>query len=378
MIVPTCEGAERMLRPSSLNELVLPKLLVWSFERRRLLWGALPPRPTPIPDSAVRQKLVQAILSEGQTQQKLLNELAESGAKVVHDVLSAWTRDGVYLYDGARWRQNPDPAGRPTGCRRQGARHPHYRRPVRQGCQRQRTSLCLRRFERRGNGHAPARVHPAVHGYAGTFRGRIPRSATRRCSNSAIHRSPLHSDSPGPLAKETNAPVRRSIDEAIALLQLADPDPKVQIAAVQQLAELKSIGSLDNIKRLMNKPGCPADVVKACQRATHVIEQHISFVNFIGTIFHGLSLGSILLVVALGLAITFGLMGIINMAHGEMIAVGAYTCYVVQKSLGRASDFPSRCPFSFGGKMLEFRAAHSRLQRDGLVVRELFSLRAFL
>jgi urea transport system permease protein len=64
-------------------------------------------------------------------------------------------------------------------------------------------------------------------------------------------------------------------------------------------------------------------------------------VNFFGTIFHGLSLGSILLVVALGLAITFGLMGIINMAHGEMIAVGAYTCYVVQNLFGTGLDFPS-------------------------------------
>jgi urea transport system permease protein len=77
-------------------------------------------------------------------------------------------------------------------------------------------------------------------------------------------------------------------------------------------------------------------------------------VNFIGTIFHGLSLGSILLVVALGLAITFGLMGIINMAHGEMIAVGAYTCYVVQNIFGSGFGFSITLPFSFGGKMLSF------------------------
>jgi urea transport system permease protein len=109
-----------------------------------------------------------------------------------------------------------------------------------------------------------------------------------------------------------------------------------------------------NIKALMLKPGCPGDVVKACRSAVGVIGNHIAFVNFVGTIFHGLSLGSILLVVALGLAITFGLMGIINMAHGEMIAVGAYTCYVVQNIFGTGFGFSITLPISFGGKMLSF------------------------
>jgi urea transport system permease protein len=168
------------------------------------------------------------------------------------------------------------------------------------------------------------------------------------------------------LAKETNAAVRRTMDEAIALLQLADADPKVEMTAVQHLAELKSIGSVDNIKKLMNKPGCPPNVVKACQQATHVIENHISFVNFIGTIFHGLSLGSILLVVALGLAITFGLMGIINMAHGEMIAVGAYTCYVVQNIFGSGFGFSITLPISFGGKNAQFGLHIPGLNATGL------------
>ncbi len=50
-------------------------------------------------DSAVRQDLVHTLLSEGEEQQKLLSGLADSGAKIVHDVLTAWTRDGVYLYE---------------------------------------------------------------------------------------------------------------------------------------------------------------------------------------------------------------------------------------------------------------------------------------
>jgi len=62
-------------------------------------------------------------------------------------------------------------------------------------------------------------------------------------------------------------------------------------------------------------------------------------VNFFGTLFRGLSAGSILLVVSLGLAITFGLMGVINMAHGEMITVGAYATYITQNIFGDGMHF---------------------------------------
>src|ERR1700728_1960563 len=72
---------------------------VW-FLSGGIIFGCFSACADPIPDSVVREKLVQTILSEGQVQQKLLNDLAESGAKVVHDVLTAWVRDGVYLYDG--------------------------------------------------------------------------------------------------------------------------------------------------------------------------------------------------------------------------------------------------------------------------------------
>ena len=95
-------------------------------------------------------------------------------------------------------------------------------------------------------------------------------------------------------------------------------------------------------------------MIKAARHAADSIQSHIWWVNFFGTIFRGVSLGSILLVVALGLAITFGLMGVINMAHGEMIAVGAYTSYVVQNLFGTGFSFAVSLPFSFMGKQLGF------------------------
>src|SRR5271170_2838837 len=110
------------------------------------------------------------------------------------------------------------------------------------------------------------------------------------------------------------------------------------------------MGAADTLKRLADKKDCPPQVAQAARTAISAIEAHISRVNFFGTIFRGLSLGSILLVVALGLAITFGLMGIINMAHGEMIAIGAYTSYVVQNLFGTGFSFAVTLPFNLAGK----------------------------
>ena len=63
------------------------------------------------------------------------------------------------------------------------------------------------------------------------------------------------------------------------------------------------------------------------------IESRLATGEMIGRVFSGVSLGSILLLAALGLAITYGLMGVINMAHGELIMIGAYATYVVQNLL---------------------------------------------
>ncbi len=73
-----------------------------------------------------------------------------------------------------------------------------------------------------------------------------------------------------------------------------------------------------------------AQVNAAVAKALKSIEQRVENFQFVDKLFFGLSLGSVLLLAAIGLAITFGVMGVINMAHGEMIMLGAYTTYVVQ------------------------------------------------
>jgi urea transport system permease protein len=144
------------------------------------------------------------------------------------------------------------------------------------------------------------------------------------------------------LLVEPEARIRLALREAIAFTQLKSTDKAVRLAALAELRTLHTLSSTDLLTATMNeaKAAGDAEIAEAARVALVAVESHRSTVNFFGTIFRGLSLGSILLVLALGLAITFGLMGVINMAHGEMIAVGAYTTYLVQNIFGPGIVIP--------------------------------------
>jgi urea transport system permease protein len=135
---------------------------------------------------------------------------------------------------------------------------------------------------------------------------------------------------------ETEPKAVLALREAIALVGLKDNRDEAKLAALKELKTLHTIGSGDALRAALKQAQAEKkpELVSAATSALAAIDSHLLTVNFFGTLFRGLSLGSILLVVALGLAITFGLMGVINMAHGEMIAVGAYTTYVVQNVFG--------------------------------------------
>ena len=79
--------------------------------------------------------------------------------------------------------------------------------------------------------------------------------------------------------------------------------------------------------------GYEPEVVEAAKDALASVEGRLSTWQTVGDVYRGISLGSVLLLAAVGLAITFGVMGVINMAHGEMIMIGAYTTFVVQQAL---------------------------------------------
>jgi len=131
---------------------------------------------------------------------------------------------------------------------------------------------------------------------------------------------------------EKDGKIQRALRESIALIQLKSAVPAEKIAACKTLGDLHSLAAQDALRIVSKEANAAGDkeLAAAADSAIASINAHVSRINAAGTAFRGLSLGSVLLVVAIGLAITFGLMGVINMAHGEFIAVGAYTTYVIQ------------------------------------------------
>ena len=131
------------------------------------------------------------------------------------------------------------------------------------------------------------------------------------------------------LQREPDRWVRYTLEESINLIQLSNPDAAVQAAAARNLGSLHSQNAVPALKDLSG--GSNQEAATASRRAIEQIESWGAWVNGIETIFRGISLSSILLIMSLGLAIVFGLMGVINMAHGELMMVGAYATYVTQE-----------------------------------------------
>ncbi|HXU91841.1 MAG TPA: urea ABC transporter permease subunit UrtB [Methylomirabilota bacterium] len=138
------------------------------------------------------------------------------------------------------------------------------------------------------------------------------------------------------LARESDRWVRHALAEALALIRLGGADESRRVDAARALGELHSATALPALRALARDPAAPAPLRAAAERATGQIERWGMLTATVETLFQGASLASILLLMALGLAIVFGLMGVINMAHGELMALGAYATYVVQ-NLFRAS-----------------------------------------
>jgi urea transport system permease protein len=138
------------------------------------------------------------------------------------------------------------------------------------------------------------------------------------------------------VAKETDPKARKALQEAIAITQLLSEDAKVKLNAIQMIGDLRSIGGKDKLREILataaaDSKAVPAANVAAAKKSLKEIEDYLLWNSVVGVIFRGMSLGAVLLIAVLGLAITFGLMGVINMAHGEFIMVGAYAAYVTHR-----------------------------------------------
>lgn len=132
-------------------------------------------------------------------------------------------------------------------------------------------------------------------------------------------------------AAETDADLKAALDRMRATILVASPDKAKRLAAVAALAGSgqASVASLIQ-ERLAPDAETDPEVRAALGTALDGIRAKLAWGERAGVVFTGISLGSILLLAALGLAITYGLMGVINMAHGELLMIGAYATYVVQ------------------------------------------------
>jgi urea transport system permease protein len=156
----------------------------------------------------------------------------------------------------------------------------------------------------------------------------VRRAAATKMGNAAdVSALPALSEA---LGKERERWARHAIEEAMALINLRAGDEAARVAAAAGLGDLRSVNALDRLRDVGVDAAAPARLRQAALESVKRIERWALLTSTIETIFQGVSLSSILLLMALGLAIVFGLMGVINMAHGELMALGAYATFVVQ------------------------------------------------
>ena len=180
--------------------------------------------------------------------------------------------------------------------------------------------------------------------------------------------------------------IRFTAKESIELMVLsgaieAKKSPEERLFALSKLGDLKSLRAyarldtfedeLESMKELSTQELSEAKV--SISRVRKKIQDHKDTVELSGNLFRGVSYGSVLVLIALGLAITFGLMGVINMAHGELMMIGAYTTYEVQMLFGHTPDNPVNHYYLVALPVAFLVAALVGLIMEGLVVRHLYN-----
>ena len=144
------------------------------------------------------------------------------------------------------------------------------------------------------------------------------------------------------LEAEQDAQIQEKMQVLLSVNQLATGSPPEKLAAVLQLKgnlEPAVKNAMEKQLRALSQEAPNAELETALNNGIGNIEQSRTVYQIIENIFFGLSLGSVLLLAAIGLTITFGVMGVINMAHGEMMMLGAYTTYVIQQSFPNLIEY---------------------------------------
>jgi len=140
------------------------------------------------------------------------------------------------------------------------------------------------------------------------------------------------------LQTEKSTKVKEVLEEAVTALSAKFKDGEAQKQAVIKLGDYLSPKSLEVLKNISSNSE-DKELVKLANTSIASIETNRSFYSFLETAFFGLSMGSVLLLAAIGLAVTFGVMKVINMAHGELIMIGAYTTYALQQIMPNLIEY---------------------------------------
>ncbi|MFZ0424790.1 MAG: urea ABC transporter permease subunit UrtB [Xanthobacteraceae bacterium] len=180
------------------------------------------------------------------------------------------------------------------------------------------------------------RVRGALDAALGALTLLSPDSAKRFDAAQAVFKSREATALPAleaAIAKEQDAGIKRAMMQARAAIVLNSADAKDadKLAAVDAMAQRADQDALGLLSSLPS--GTSPPVVKAAAAAVIAIQKRLVLWDMVQNAWFGLSLGSVLLLACIGLAITFGVMGVINMAHGEMVMIGAYVTYVVQETI---------------------------------------------
>jgi len=139
------------------------------------------------------------------------------------------------------------------------------------------------------------------------------------------------------LPKERDKSVQKAIKLILGLEQLNSTDQALRLSAIALLKDQASQNVVNRLNELVEKDAeghyleADSDVRNQAEAALVKINSELQMYAAIETLFFGLSLGAVLVLAAIGLSITFGVMGVINMAHGELMMLGAYTTYVTQQ-----------------------------------------------
>ncbi|MDQ0513039.1 urea transport system permease protein [Angulomicrobium amanitiforme] len=180
------------------------------------------------------------------------------------------------------------------------------------------------------------RVRRAIEAANGTLSLVSPDPARRLEAATAVARSRDTAALPAldlALSKEADPKVKTALTLARASIVMGQPG----VSDAERIAAIGLVGAEGNQDALAILQGVPAEsspaVKQAAADAIAGIERSLAMWSMAQNVWYGLSLGSVLLLAAIGLAITFGVMGVINMAHGEMVMLGAYTTFVVQDAI---------------------------------------------